>query len=219
MPLPNHITSESPEEPFDPRFSGTIDQLIGYNVAELRAQQGGLTQADIELIFHRVTGRPHKRNWLSRRESGEQPFTVADLIILAAVFKVPILRFLQVPKTEGLVWVDGLNLDVRTFLNTLLIEPEQSVADLVEKDAGRLKYDLGQWVEFLKENREHWIGVTSRNEEWGQMVSEAHEPHPTAGKRREAWKRRMNERIEQNQRLRQALEAQKGSADAQTEED
>lgn len=201
------------------KFFGTIDQLIGYNVADLRAQ-ANLSQTDIATIFERVTGREHSRNWLSLRETGQQPFTVAELLILSVIFEVPVVRLLRIDNLDGIVYVDGITKPVRRFHYDFFIDPEEGVLDLVEKDTSSLPDRGGELkgvAEHLRATRDYWLPrVAEMNRKWGQTIRESHEPHPGAGKRYMAWKRK---RVERQEEVEEFLRQAKGEEDGNDQED
>jgi transcriptional regulator with XRE-family HTH domain len=211
----NPPVSESKETPDWPEllpFIGTIDQLIGYNLAQLREDQR-VSQSDMATMFERITGRTHSRNWVSLRETGQQPFTVADLIILGTIFKVSILKFLMIDRVDGVVWVDGLMKPVRTFQQDVLISPARTVEELLKKELGELvemdsrrgKNDVKGWVKHLRSTRDEWLPWVRRTIEYRRNVFvKNHEPHPSAGKRRHAWEKMIDERKSILEEVRQA---------------
>jgi transcriptional regulator with XRE-family HTH domain len=191
-------SNESIDWPAELPFNGTIDQLIGYNLAELR-DEANLSQDDIATVFERVTGREHSRNWLSRRETGIQPFTVAELIILAWIFKVPVVRLIRIDRLTGMVYVDGLMQPVRTWYQEFFIDKEESAADLVEWNIAEEVPERGKglknWVAHLRSTRESWLPwVANNNEELRNVFLTEHEPHKRAGKRYTAWQKKIDKR-------------------------
>jgi transcriptional regulator with XRE-family HTH domain len=226
----NPLASESEEVLDRPEllpFVGTIDQLIGYNLAQLR-EDHSVSQSDIATMFERITGRTHSRNWVSLRETGQQPFTVADLIILGTIFKVSILRFLMIDRVKGMVWVDGLMKPVETFQQDLLVSPARTaeellsreLADLVEMDSRRGKGDVKGWAQHLRSTRDAWLPWVRRTiDDRRNVFLRNHEPHPGAGKRRHAWEEMIDERkriikeVLHAARTGQALEPQNLTAD------
>ena len=220
-------------------FWGTIDQLIGYNVAELRAK-ADLSQSDIATIFDRVTGRVHHRNWLSARETGQQPFTVAELLTLASIFEVSVFRLFRIPidKEGGWVWVDGVSKPAGRIVSDYFTDVENAMSDVAPAPSG-LRNDqvdvgelievtpsglferglgLKEWAEQLRATRDEWLpSIGEGNRVWGQTAREMHEPHPGAGKRYTAWKRKRSEAKAEEEKflLRQA----KGEEDGNDQED
>jgi transcriptional regulator with XRE-family HTH domain len=182
--------------------------LIGYNLSQLR-DGAGISQSDIATIFERITGREHSRNWLSLRETGQQPFTVAELIILASIFKVPVIRLLR-PDLDrydtGIISVDGFGRDIERFNEDFFLYPERSAADISELgdplDLPTHGDDLKTWAEYLRTERDSWFPETEesmRNSK--KLIRGLHEPHQRSGKRYEAWKRRRDDQRTQEEEL------------------
>lgn len=201
----------TPRESQSPRsrvFWGTIDQLIGYNLSQLR-DKADISQSDIATIFERITGRDHSRNWLSQRETGQQPFTVAELIILASIFKVPVIRLLR-PDLDrydtGMISVDGFGRSIDRFNEDFFLYPERSAADISELgdplDLAAHGDDLKTWAEYLRSERDSWFPETKESmRESKKSIRNLHEPHERSGKRYEAWKRRRAEQRELEEEL------------------
>jgi len=197
MDQENHLSGETFELARRP-FNGTIDQLVGFNVADLR-NKANLSQSDVGTIFERVTGREHSRNWLSLRETGQQPFSVAELIILAWIFNVPAVRLLKIDRLTGIVYIDGLTKPVRHFIDDFFIDSDRDAGSLVEwnvePDLPERGEDLKEWAEHLRSERDSWLPwVAKTNREFEQTIRGEHEPHKTAGKRYAAWQRRYKQR-------------------------
>jgi transcriptional regulator with XRE-family HTH domain len=194
---PTNPRSRESIEPASRQFWGTIDQLIGYNLAGLRSK-AGISQGDIATIFERITGREHSRNWLSLRETGQQPFTVAELIILASIFKVPVMRLLRIDYDKydvGTIYVDGLGRSIQRFNDDFFLQPERPAADISEIDDPLDLYaqgeDLKSMAERLQATRDSWFPQIEESMENSKLrFRDLHEPHERAGKGYTAWKRR-----------------------------
>jgi transcriptional regulator with XRE-family HTH domain len=220
-------------------FWGTIDQLIGWNVAQLRAR-ANLSQSDVATLFERFTGRVHSRNWLSLRETGRQPFTVAEVLLLADLFRVSVLRLFQLPigKDDGMVFVDGMSKPARRLIDNFVTSSEDATSDFAdianegeehgEQDVGKLMEhtpsvpallahgaNLKVWIAYLRDTRDEWLPqVAERNRKSRDWFREWAEPHPGAGKRYTAWKRRRREHQEETEELiRQAIRRRRDGND------
>jgi transcriptional regulator with XRE-family HTH domain len=226
---PTNPRSRESEEPASRQFWGTIDQLIGYNLAWLRSK-AGISQGDIATIVERITGREHSRNWLSLRETGQQPFTVAELIILASIFKVPVMRLLRIDYDKydvGTIYVDGLGRSIQRFNDDFFLQPERPAADISEIDDPLDLYAQGQdlkaLAETLQATRDSWFPQTEESMKNSELkFRDLHEPHERAGKGYKAWKkRRAEQRAHEEELIRQVTserEARRGN-DGDDQED
>lgn len=74
----------------------TLDEMIGWNIKELR-QAAGLSLKDAAVLMTIWQNEPWSHQKVYTRELGRQPVTVAELHTFAQLFGVPIFRLLHPP--------------------------------------------------------------------------------------------------------------------------
>ena len=74
----------------------TLDEMIGWNIKELR-QAAGLSLKDAAVLMTIWQNEPWSHQKVYTRELGRQPVTVTELHLFSQLFGVPIFRLLHPP--------------------------------------------------------------------------------------------------------------------------
>jgi hypothetical protein len=90
------LTTPWPAKRYRAILGTPIDEIIGNNLRELRRRERPkITQTDLALVLSGLTLTSWNQQTVSDAEKGKRPFRVVELLMIARVFGVSLIRLLQ----------------------------------------------------------------------------------------------------------------------------
>lgn len=117
----------------------TVDEIVGANIRHLR-RDAGLTQSQLARVLSFFGGERWSHQWVSVREKGKTPTTVAQACLIAYALGVSVAQLL-IPNAESQTGEIALG----RSLGAIVLEPDAYVLDLHTDPPGRVgdvQFDL-----------------------------------------------------------------------------